>query len=471
MTARVCSVFLSFALMFVDALTCSVLMAREASSTGGVGWTGTSHALIISMSNYRDSKRWWRLDQTRPDAEHIEEALKKQGFQDIDVRYDLTSSELAEHIERFFREKGRNENSRLFFWFAGHGHTKSPSSDDSHGKGYILGIDAPRPEDPNFDSKAMSFSDFQEAMQLAKSRHVMAVFDSCFSGYGLEVVDTRGAIGGPTGEVARYLRKPVRRILTSGTKNQTVRDDGKFAQAFVRAISGGAFGKEANPKGFVTGDEVAQIIRRDFKELGKSHSPQTAVLKMGSVAAGDFVFSTVGTAVAAPIPHRGWKDLIRWPRSEPVSPSLNGQFERCVYFKPLRREQAENVAARLEAFFRTRKLEYLAGSKGADAKSAEGKMVPRGVKSVEARGEQLYLNMEQGEVLLRPVIDPRANPGSTVDTLQGAFVQNNSYGCIDVRFNPEEGTAKGVIRAQTDESPWAWFRTSRIPIELRSVPK
>jgi hypothetical protein len=101
----------------------------------------------------------------------------------------------------------------LLLWFAGHGYTVRD-------EGYIVPVDAPGPKaDPAFRDKAISLRRFGEYMREANFRHVLAIFDSCFSG---TVFNTARSMPPPA--ITLATTEPVREFISSGEADQTVSD-------------------------------------------------------------------------------------------------------------------------------------------------------------------------------------------------------------------------------------------------------
>jgi uncharacterized caspase-like protein len=135
-----------------------------------------SYALVIGNDAYPGGTGGWpRLSNAIMDADLVAAELKRQGFE-VTAKRNLTSDQLERTLRDFFLTEGQTENARLIVWFAGHGHTID-------GEGYLVPVDAPGVADePAFKRKALSIRSFSVWMRQATSRHVLAVFDSCFSG-------------------------------------------------------------------------------------------------------------------------------------------------------------------------------------------------------------------------------------------------------------------------------------------------
>jgi len=236
---------------------------------------GASYALVIGIDRY--TAGWPPLRNAVHDAELVAEGLRAIGF-DVTLATDLGSDELRRTLKEFLIRKGAEPDARLFVWYAGHGHSE-------HGEGFLVPADAPLPADPDFALLSLPMRDVGTMVRLARAKHVMAVFDSCFAG---TIFESRGTPPPPA--ITRATLMPVRQFLSSGEADQTVSDDGSFRELFLRAI-GGQDGSDSNGDGYVTGTELGAYLADRVTNL--THGAQTPRYgKMLDVSydRGDFVF-------------------------------------------------------------------------------------------------------------------------------------------------------------------------------------
>ena len=246
-----------------------------------------SYALVIGINNY--TKGWPKLSGAVHDAEIVARVLKEKGFE-VTFEKDLSSEKLEQAFKKFFIFKGENPQARLFVWFAGHGHTLD-------GEGFLIPADAPRPDaGARFKYNALSMRRFGEYVRLAKSKHALAVFDSCFSGTIFETQRTS-----PPPAVTRATTLPVRQFLSSGDANQKVSDDGRFRKLFVRAIRGEEKA-DANRDGYLTGSELGLFLTDRVTNLTQSRqTPRYGKLRDEDWDRGDFVFVSKVPSQAFPL--------------------------------------------------------------------------------------------------------------------------------------------------------------------------
>ena len=130
-------------------------------------------------------------------------------------------------------------DDRVLVFFAGHGVTRKLPSGKS--QGYIVPVDAAL---QNYQSQAISMTNFQDASDAIPAKHLFFVMDACYSGLAL----TRAGGGARSGDRRQYLmeitRRSAREVLTAGGGDEQVADNGP-ERAFdlhldVAAGAGGA---------------------------------------------------------------------------------------------------------------------------------------------------------------------------------------------------------------------------------------
>lgn len=236
---------------------------------------GSSHALVIGIDNYANG--WPRLSNAIKDARLVAEALEEKGFE-VELLIDPTSEQLRPRLRQFFAIKGADPDARLFIWFAGHGHT-------FRGEGYLVPADAPPPESPLFLLKALHMGDVASMVRIAASKHVLAVFDSCFAGTVFQSQRSR-----PPAAITGAVKRPVRQFLTSGDADQKVSDDGTFRTLFLRALRGEETA-DANRDGYLTGSELSFYLEHRLINLTNgTQTPRGGKLRDARFDQGDFVF-------------------------------------------------------------------------------------------------------------------------------------------------------------------------------------
>ncbi len=276
-----------------EAATRGVTVKLKASEVPGapvaeeVTLYGASHALVIGIDDY--TAGWPRLANAVRDAELVADELRRRGF-DVTLKTDLNSLELQRTLREFFAIRGQDPEARLLLWFAGHGHTVG-------GEGFLVPADAPPGGDPAFLVGAIPMRDFGSLVRLAQSKHVLSIFDSCFSG---TIFAARA--GAAPAAITRKTTKPVRQFLTSGDAGQQVRDDGSFRELFLRALRGDE-PADANADGYVTGEEMGLFLSQRMATLTQAaQTPRYGRIHDVRYDQGDFVFTLPSGAAATPAP-------------------------------------------------------------------------------------------------------------------------------------------------------------------------
>ncbi len=250
-----------------------------------------SHALIIGNSEYQF---WDKLIGVKADVPEAAKALQEQGFA-VETEVNLSSDKLKARVEKFISDYGYNRDSRLLIYFAGHGATYEVPGEDRE-VGYIVPIDTPRmpvgsrvseQAEAAFLRKAISMDTFDGWAKNIKAKHVLFVFDSCFSGRFVPRSEIR-----PSEIVEDALEKPTRQFLTSGAANQTASDNSEFRKVFVQGLRGDA---DLTGDGFVTVTELAIFVRDRVAEYSAGkQTPQYGTIRESSLDGGDMVFRASG---------------------------------------------------------------------------------------------------------------------------------------------------------------------------------
>jgi hypothetical protein len=249
---------------------------------------------VIGIDGY-DGKNWPQLSNGIRDAEEVAKGLTAQGFV-VTLKKNLKSGELEDALKYFFHHEGNDPDTRLLLWFAGHGHTLD-------GEGYIIPADAPSPKDvADFRDKAISLRRFGEYMREANAKHVLAIFDSCFSGSVFNV-----ARSFPPPAITLATTQPVREFISSGEAEQTVSDDGTFRKLFLDVLAGKEPDADANHDGYVTGTELGLFLHQKMTNFTNNRqTPRYGKLNAYGYDRGDFVFQVgkpdVPATAAAPTP-------------------------------------------------------------------------------------------------------------------------------------------------------------------------
>jgi hypothetical protein len=244
-----------------------------------------SYALVIGESAYNNG--WPSLAGVKEDVQAVKRLLEEQGFS-VTMLEDKTSRDLKAGIEEFLGAYGYEKDVRLIIYYAGHGQTLK--LDDGRELGYIVPVDAPLDtrDKPGFQRLAVSMQQFDTWAKNIESRHVMYLFDSCFSGSIFAI--SRAA----PGIIDYKISQPVRQFIASGAADETVPDKSIFRRQLEAALRE----REAdlNNDGYVSGSELGDFLQTTvINYSNSSQHPQYGKIRDAQLDKGDFVFS-VGLA-------------------------------------------------------------------------------------------------------------------------------------------------------------------------------
>ncbi|HRR07243.1 MAG TPA: caspase family protein, partial [Rhodothermales bacterium] len=256
-----------------------------------------SYALLIGNSDY--SVGWEDLNGVKTDLPEIRRVLEGQGFIVIE-KQNLTGEGIRTALSDF-QLAYEKKASRMLVWFAGHGHSLKLSYGDADNyMGYIVGTDAPNPSQNEalFKIRSVPMDQVDTFLrQTDKPRHILFVFDSCFSG---SIFDVRAGDGEPP-LIQDATSGVVRQIITSGSRDQKVLDRSIFRKYFVWGLQDGK--ADLNEDGYVTGTELGMYLKTKVtNESGRKQTPQYGTVQNADLSRGDFVFKLKTTVATLPLP-------------------------------------------------------------------------------------------------------------------------------------------------------------------------
>ncbi len=244
-----------------------------------------SYALLIGNSQYQD---WGDLPQIPAELDQVEALLIQQGFTVI-RHSNLAANQLRAAFRHFFNQYGVGEGSidnRLLVYYSGHGETSQ--TDFGGKKGYIVPVDAPSKHSnaQRFHQLALNMDEIVAWSKNTNNRHMLFLFDSCFSGSILQA--GRGARSTPE-HIREKVKNPVRQFITAGSADEVVPAASRFTPAFIRAIKDGA--AEGYPDGYITGTELAEYLAAEVpKYTNNQNHPREGKIGNGVDSEGDFIF-------------------------------------------------------------------------------------------------------------------------------------------------------------------------------------
>jgi hypothetical protein len=239
------------------------------------------HALVVGCGDYRAG--WPQLPHPVADAREVAATLKQLDWE-VELLEDPGWDRLDTALNRLITGPGRVKDKAVLFWFSGHGHTLEEA--DGTKLGYIVPVDAPMPakDEIGFMRRAIDMRQIETVAKRIRSKHVLMVFDSCFSGALFTMV--RAA---PSHYIEEKITEPVREFITAGRENEKVPDRSVFKVVFIQGIKDGY--ADFNRDGYVTGEELGAYLQEKVINYSrKAQHPQFGKINNPRLDKGDFVF-------------------------------------------------------------------------------------------------------------------------------------------------------------------------------------
>jgi len=241
-----------------------------------------SYALIVGNGNY--SAGWDPLSGSLKDVEEIAAVLQRNGFQ-VTLIKDANKEKFLSAFSDFTFNFGQEKDNQLLFYYAGHGCTQTLAGGQE--LGYLVMVDSPLPEGKGnrqrFDDKSVDMEAIVTIAKKMKSKHVLFMFDCCFSG---TILNFRSRVI-PT-VITDAVKYPVRQFITAGRGNEAVPDKSVFKQLFVEILEGKR--DEPMPDGYLTGEELGLFLKNNVPEFNNYQHPQYGKIRDPNLDKGDFVF-------------------------------------------------------------------------------------------------------------------------------------------------------------------------------------
>jgi len=272
------------------------ILTRSVSTHGGIAITTIegqelllyehSYALVVGNNQYQNFDR---LPGAEQDAQDVAKALERKGFH-VELALNLTRDKFDRLFTDFTMNRGQNENSRMLFYYAGHGTTLPMAGNET--MGYLVMVDTPKPDKnpAGFVSKSIDMQYMVLKCKLMKARHVLYMFDSCFSG---TIMNFRSEL--KPSKISHRVKNPVRQFITAGSANEEVPDRSFFKQVFLDLIEGRV--EEPFKDGYITGEELGYYLKVKVPYYFDYQHSQFGKIKNPHLDKGDFIFLAGGVTV------------------------------------------------------------------------------------------------------------------------------------------------------------------------------
>ncbi len=247
------------------------------------------HALLIGVSDYMTG--WDQLPSVKDDLDDLKEGLRPY-FETVDTVQSPTVVELRNRMHDFLMGRWNKPDERLFVYYSGHGFTDFNQSSREK-DGYITGSDTPlyNETDGRAIENAVPFTDVIAWNMQTRARHVLMVFDACFSG---SLFQTKGTETEPNkyefDGIRRMLGQPIRYFITAGRQNEEVSADSTFAKLLLRGLRGGA---DFSQQGIISADQLGIYLSREVpRNSQRTQTPQFNSIGNVNLSEGQFFFMT-----------------------------------------------------------------------------------------------------------------------------------------------------------------------------------
>jgi peptidoglycan/xylan/chitin deacetylase (PgdA/CDA1 family)/uncharacterized caspase-like protein len=351
-----------------------------------------SWAVIIGVNDYQS---WPKLRYAVNDANAIEEKLVNHfGFQRDHITKLLNGDATRQRIVRVLGDELSDSRKvqredRVFFFFAGHGATRT--LEDGRQIGFIVPVDADR---ENYYSTAISMTTLREAADLIPAKHVYFVMDSCYS--GLAMTRAAGGFSKDRSYLEEVTRRTARQILTAGGAEQQVADDGPdghsvFTWALLQGLDGQA---DLDGNGVITASELGAYISPIVSSFAKQ-TPTVGNL-VGSEG-GEFIFELQPQPLSAESKQLDSQSL-----------QLNHQLESLQ----------QQIAAKQEELLKLQQSVQAQSAKLTQMQTTRGAEPPRTATSraydLDRQGRQYYREKKYDEALAKMQEAVSLRPGDAL---------------------------------------------------------
>ena len=150
-----------------------------------------------------------------------------------------------------------------------------------------------------FAAKAVSMRDIESASLRMRAKHVLMLFDSCFSGALFALVRAVPS------DITEKSALPVRQYITAGREDEQVPDKSMFKRCFLIGLEGAA---DMTGDGYITGSEMGMYLADNVVNYTrKGQHPQYGKINNPGSRPGGFHFRTRQNASKNREKRRKWR--------------------------------------------------------------------------------------------------------------------------------------------------------------------
>jgi hypothetical protein len=181
-----------------------------------------SHALLVGINDY-EHPVFQPLGNAQQDAADLADLLAGEPYH-FQTRLLLGDEATKQNIlDALFDLRDVEENSRVIFYFAGHGYTIPDRF--GHETGYLACTDSI----PQRDYTALNLDEVMDLRRFSAAKHIAFIFDSCFSGKALGMTTLRSAAD-------RFTERRAYQVLSAGAGDQAVSDAYSMTRLLLQAL-------------------------------------------------------------------------------------------------------------------------------------------------------------------------------------------------------------------------------------------
>ena len=281
-----------------------------------------SYAILIIEGAYQNPGWTKVVNPGRQNEKLLRNSLEQRGFHVL-VWRDLTGKQLRSTLNEAFSNLGYGQNSRLFFYYYGHGQVMGSDDDPSGPKTFLVPVDAPNPitDKQTFYRIALPLTQIVEYSNEITTKHAFFALEACQAG------NIVGFLSGPKVPypkgylLSEAIQRPVREFITAGENKEDVLAVSPFTPMLVKAIEEA----DSNGDGYITGSEIMEYVIEHVPQNSDLQNPEQASTPR---AHGDMVFGPVASQVNSPRPVPPLATRVETITKEWRSPGLNVDCNR-----------------------------------------------------------------------------------------------------------------------------------------------
>lgn len=233
-----------------------------------------SLALVIGINSYDDPK-FMTLGKAEEDAQAVYDLLVSTPYNfsvHILIGEEATKKAI---LDELFKLRKTEADDRILVYFAGHGYTLTDKF--GHETGYVAAYDTAAER----DYTALELDEITDLRRRADAKHILFIFDSCFSGQALGLTRTV-----PSVSAERFLTQRAYQVISAGSGDQPVADFASMTRLLLEEL-------RSEDVDDTTGLYTLSNLGLNVRQIMTAHSKKTQIPQFGHLQGsqgGDFVF-------------------------------------------------------------------------------------------------------------------------------------------------------------------------------------